>query len=85
MYLAQLLKRCLSTSTSKGLKCFKKLVILLHKCVVHYPGARKTRKVILFLYSTPVSSHLQCCVQLPSPQHSRDMDLLERVHRRPQK
>lgn len=37
MYLAQLLKYRLNSSTLKALRCFKKLVILLYKYVVHHP------------------------------------------------
>ncbi|PKU49528.1 hypothetical protein llap_81 [Limosa lapponica baueri] len=56
--------------TSCILGCIKRIVVSM------------SREVILILYSDLMRPHLEYCIQLWSPQHRKDMDLLEQVQQR---
>jgi len=44
--------------------------------------ASRAREVILPLCSALMRPHLEHCIRMWSPQHRRDVDLLERIQRR---
>jgi len=47
--------------------------------------ASRSKELILPLYSVPVIPYLESCIQRWSPQHRKDIGLLEWVQRRTQK
>lgn len=47
--------------------------------------ASRSREMILPLCSAPMGTHLEYCFQFWGPQHMKDMELLEWVHRRASK
>ncbi|KAJ7414016.1 hypothetical protein BTVI_41880 [Pitangus sulphuratus] len=40
------------------------------------------RELILTLFSALLIPHLECCIQFWSPQHRKDMDMLDQVQRK---
>jgi len=51
-------------------------------CIKRSSVARRSKEGILPLYSTLQRLHLESCIQLWSPQHKKDIELLERIRKR---
>ncbi|KAK4818727.1 hypothetical protein QYF61_018714, partial [Mycteria americana] len=70
---------------SQSLEIFKRHVDEVLRDMTNNMGciksivASRSRRVVLPLYSALVRPHLEHCVQLWSPQHRKDMELLEQV------
>ena len=44
--------------------------------------ASRMMEMIVSLHSAPVKTHLEHCIQVWGPQHTKDMEMLEQVQRR---
>jgi len=69
----------LDTSQQRALTAQKATCIL--GCIKSNMASR-SKQGILPLCSALLRAHLESCIQLWSPQHKKDMELLERVQRR---
>ena len=77
----------IESSPTEKLDMSRQCVVTSHKahCIlgcIKRSVASRSREVILSLYSALVRPHLESCVQLWSPQHRKDMELLEQGQRR---
>ena len=67
------------------MSCQHELVAQKANCIlgcIRRSVTSRSKEVILPLCSALMSSHLQYCIHFWSPQHKKDMELLERIQRK---
>ncbi|PKU41698.1 hypothetical protein llap_7990 [Limosa lapponica baueri] len=72
----------LGVSVDEKLNMMQQHVLVDHKanCImgcIQITRVSRLREMVLSFYSAPVRPHLEYCVQLWSPQHKKNMDMLE--------